>query len=102
MGQLANAALLMTSPEFANWCAAAGAYQARLVILEPVGTADHVVRLKLANDVIRLPGVIAGLLVQIIATDPAVNILGGTAALVGEALVLSKTADVWTTLSKML
>ena len=81
---------------------AAGAYQARIVVTEPASTTDHDIRLQLAQNVLTSPNIVVDRLVTIVGTDPDVASKGNTPELVGEALVLSKVADVWTTLAKMM
>lgn len=102
MGALANAAALTTDPTFISWCTAAAAYQARQVILEADTVTDHSVRLHLAQNVITFPGLIGNAMTLVIGTDPAVASAGATAALVGEATVLSKAAEVWTAMAKIM
>lgn len=101
MGALANAVVLLRDPDFRDWCLAAGAYQARVVITELGTVPDHDIRLRLAVDVLSCPEVVVDKLVTAIATDPDVAGKGSTTAAVGEALALSKTAAVWTTLAKI-
>lgn len=102
MGALANAAILISDQTFISWCVAAGAYQARQVVLEADTVADHKVRLHLAQNVITVPGMISNSITLVIATDPAVASMGSTALLVTEAVVLQKAAEVWTALAKVM
>lgn len=102
MGALANAAILVSDPTFISWCVAAGAYQARQVILEADTVEDHKVRLHLAQNVITVPGMLSTSLVLLIGTDPAVASMGSTALLVSESVVIQKAAEVWTALAKVM
>ena len=100
--ELPNAVVLMHSQEFHDWCMAAGVYQARLVISEGGTVTNHAIRLKMAQDVIVTPALIANQLVSLIATDPSVNSLGSDVTTIGQAVILQKVADVWTDLAKLL
>ena len=102
MGALANASALRHDPTFTEWVETAAAYQARLVITEDADTPDHDIRLRLARDAAVTPGVAAGLLVTIVATDPEVATKGETADAVGEALIIAKVAGAWTVLSHLI
>lgn len=102
MGALANAVALSEDATFRKWCVAAGAYQARLVILEPSTTPKHAVRHRLAVDVLVSPQILGDRLVAVVGTDPDVASKGGTTEAVGEALVLQKVGEAWTTLAELL
>lgn len=101
MGALANAAILIRDTTFQDWCMAAAAYQARLVILEPDTTPDHTVRYDLATSVANDPINYRVRFTTYLATDPAICTKGSTPAAVTEQTVLDKVAEIWTTVSKM-
>src|SRR6476469_9324202 len=107
MGALANATSLRHDTDFIGWVESAIVYQSRLVLTgdtaAPGGTtaAQLAVRLKLAKSTAVSPRQILDLCVCAIACDPDVANLGGTAAIVGEALVLSKMAAIWTTVAQL-
>lgn len=102
MGALANAAKLLKDSDFRDWMTAAGAYQARQVILEDPATADHSIRLLLANDAIVTPEITTDRLVTIIGTDPTIAADGSTVATLNEGKVLTAVANSWTTIAKMM
>lgn len=102
MGALANAALLLQDNTFRAWMTAAGAYQARQVVLEPDTTADHAIRLRLANDAIVSPTIVTDRLVTIIGTDPTIAAMGSSTTTLDENTVLNKVAGTWTTIAKMM
>lgn len=102
MGALANAATLLQDPIFRAWMTAAGAYQARQVISEDPATANHAVRLKLANDAVVTPGIVTDRLVTIIGTDPTIAAMGNSTATLDETTVLNKVAAAWTTIAQMM
>lgn len=101
MGVLDNAAKLIKDVTFQDWCMAAAAYQARLVILEDASTPDHLDRLNLATSVVNNPDTFRSRFTVYVATDPSVSGKGATAALVTEATVLDKVATIWTTVSQV-
>ena len=72
MGALANAAILIKDTTFQDWCMAAAAYQARLVVLEDAATPDHQLRLDLATSVVNSPELYRTRFTTYIATDPTV------------------------------
>lgn len=99
--QITNVVSLRREADFNDWISAACVYQAHQVLIEADTVADHALRARLANDVILDPTVIAKRMVNIIATDSQVYNLGGTAVAVGQTLVLSKTAEYWTPMAKL-
>ena len=99
--ELPNAVALMRSADFRDWLTAAAAYQARVVVLEDVSTADHDIRLKLATDVLMTPSIVVDRLINAVATDPEVAVKGTTPELVTQAVILQKVAAVWTVLAKL-
>jgi len=99
--ELANATVLMRDADFRLWCLAASAYQARIVLTEPINTPDHDVRMRLAKDVINNPEVIVDKVVNIIATDPQIATLGQNVTAIGQAAMLSKIAEIWTPLAEV-
>ena len=99
---LSNAVTLMKDSEFRDWCVAAGAFQARAVVTEPLNTADHAVRLRLASDVLQNPYVLADRLVTVMATDTAIAEAGDNVNALDQTVFLNKVAQVWTPLAKLL
>lgn len=90
MGALANAATLIKDTTFQDWCMAAAAYQARLVVLESNNVPDHQLRFDLALSVVSFPENYRTRFTVYLATDPEVAVKGATAAAVTEATVLER------------
>ena len=100
--ELPNAVALRRDNDFRDWVIAAIGYQARLVLTEPANTVDYTPRRALAAAAILDPAAFADRFVNVIATDPAVAGKGDTVALVTQATLLSKVAEVWTPLAKLI
>lgn len=100
--ELPNAATLLHDPTFRDWILAASIYQARIVITEDPATADHATRLKLANDVIVNPQMTLDRFVNLVATDPDIAGAGNNVTAIGQPAILSKVAQLWTPLAKLL
>lgn len=100
--ELANAVTLLGDPVFANVAKAASVYQARKVVTEPVATADHDVRLRLAQAVVENPEWMVQRALSVLATDPAVNTRGTTLAAIGQDAILASMETAWTALAKLL
>jgi len=102
MGALENATELMKDSTLLELVKAGTVYQSRQVVIEAVGTAEHAARLALANVCIIAPDRHAVQFLNVIACDPTVAALGPTSASVPENTILTKLAEVWTPIAKML
>jgi hypothetical protein len=102
MSAIDNAVALMADGAFLEKIKAVSVYQARNVVVEPVGTANHAVRMKLATDVIYNPQMYAVRFQNVLSCDDAICGPYSSSSAIPDSLLISKMAEVWTPLSNMM
>jgi hypothetical protein len=100
--EIPNAVTLRRDNDFRDWVIACIGYQARLVLTESTGTNEYEARRRLAAAAILDPAQFGDRMVNVLATDPAIASQGDTVQLVTQELLISKVAEVWTPLAKLL
>lgn len=100
-GPLQNAVLLMSSAEWRQFLTAAAAYNARLVYGEEAEVPEHNVRLKLAMQILVVPGAATDLLVTLVSTDPAICTQSGVPSAITEQSIIEAVMSYWTPIAKM-
>lgn len=98
--ELHNAAALMKDVELRELIIAASVHVARTVFTEGESVPNHAVRLNMAKDIVSRPDAMADRLRTIISCDSTVATLGNTAAVIPEAMIISKVEGLWTMLAE--
>jgi hypothetical protein len=102
MSAIDNAVSLMADGTLLEKIKAVSVYQARAVAIEPVATAQHAVRMKLATDVIYNPVMHAVRFQNVLACDDAICGSYSSGSNIPDSLLISKMSDIWTPIAVML